>query len=138
MIRVRDYFLPMFSQKAISAAPRARSFKTDNTYSYWDLKLVESWATKLEADASEGAYRRDISCEELVARGLEVKLTFQLPHASKGRISQCDLAFLIAAVRQVLPPFSNCDESFLQWSVATKHFSQASFGHIIAPEHIRH
>ena len=86
MVQVRDHFLPMFSEEAMSAAPRVRSFKTDDSYSSRDLKLAESWATKLQADASEGAYRRDISCDELAARGREVRVRVQLPPASKEDI----------------------------------------------------
>jgi len=105
MIRVRDYFLPMFSEEEMSAAPRVRSFKTYDTYSSRNLKLAEFWATKLEADASEGEYRHDISCNELVARGREVKLTFQLFPPSKEDVPMRPrIALYIASVRQVLLP----------------------------------
>jgi len=76
---IDSYFLPIFDDEEMAKAPRVRSFKTtENTYTYQDEKLVKSWASKLETDAEMGGYRRDISSEELLERGREIKLTFKL------------------------------------------------------------
>lgn len=82
MQRIETHWVPMFGDAAMAEAPRVRSFLDKNNYTSGDLKLAESWTKKLEEDAVEGAYRRDVSSTELEERGLAVMLTFHLPDDS--------------------------------------------------------
>jgi len=73
---VRVHFLPMFTDEKMNGAPKVRALRENDSYTSQDVKLVEEWTSSLEDGAS--GYHRDISCAELIQKGKEVKLSFQI------------------------------------------------------------
>ena len=73
---VQTHFLPMFTREKMKDAPKVRDLRENDSYTSQDVKLAEEWTSTLEEGAA--AYHRDVSCAELVQKGKEVKLSFQL------------------------------------------------------------
>jgi len=68
---------PCLQIKKLNGAPKVQALREKDSYISQDEKLVKEWTSSLEEGESD-AYHRDITCAELIEKGKEVKLSFQI------------------------------------------------------------
>ena len=62
----------------MNGAPKVQALRENDSYTSQDEKSVEEWTSSLKWGGGADEYHRDISCADLIKKGKEVKLSFQI------------------------------------------------------------